>query len=108
VNQMQVAIFISYLLMTGYFFSNWLRFTLRNPACSPEDKFLSFVISLITIIFWPFMIMISCWAIIKNRKLDLNSLIPVLLAMFALSISYYLNYLNEQGFCSFKLFCPLS
>ncbi|MBE9007344.1 hypothetical protein IQ259_20295 [Fortiea sp. LEGE XX443] len=108
--QIQVTLVIGYLLMTCYFFSTWLRFSLRNPTSSPEEKFLSFVMSLITIIFWPLIIPMSCWEIIKKRQLEFNHLIPVILAMFAFSISYYLSYLYEHRFCSYNLFCsyPLS
>ncbi|MBU7584477.1 MAG: hypothetical protein KAF91_16455 [Nostoc sp. TH1S01] len=96
-NQIQVTItlVIAYLLMTGYFFGNWLRFSLRNPASSPEEKFLSFIVSLITTVFWPLIIPISCWQLIKKRKLELDHLIPVILAMFAFSISYCLTYLYQ-------------
>lgn len=104
-NQIQVTLVIGYLLMTCYFFFNWLIFSLRNPTSSPEEKFLSFVMSLITTILWPLMIPISCWEIIKNRQLQLNRLIPVVLAVFAFSISYYLTYLYEHHFCSYNLFC---
>lgn len=109
-NQMQVSLVISYLLMTCYFFVNWLRFSLYHPTSAPEEKFLSFVMSLITTIFWPLIIPISCWKIINKRKLELNHLIPVILAMFAFSITYYLTYLYQGHFCPDNLFCsyPLS
>lgn len=90
-NQIQLTLVISYLLMTCYFFTNWLRFSLRHPASTAEDKFLSFVMSLITTIFWPLIIPISCFKILKDRKLDLITAIPVLLAMFAVTISYCLS-----------------
>ncbi|MCC5637553.1 hypothetical protein LC593_17230 [Nostoc sp. CHAB 5844] len=109
-NQIQVTLIIGYLLMTCYFFVNWLRFSLRHPTSSPEEKFLYFVMSLITTIFWPLIIPISCWEIIKKRKLELDHLIPIILAMFAFSISYYLTYCYKQHFCSNNLFYsyPLS
>ncbi|MBD2596298.1 hypothetical protein BCD64_16025 [Nostoc sp. MBR 210] len=96
-NQMPVivTIFITYFLMTCYFFGNWLRFSLRHPASSPEDKFLSLLVSLITTIFWPLVIPLSCWQILKKRKLEFNHLIPVILVMFAFSISYYLTYVYQ-------------
>ncbi len=104
-NQIQLTVVIGYLLMTCYFFSNWLRFTLRHPTSSPEDKFLSFVIFLITTIFWPLIILMSLWEIFNKRKLEFNTVIPVLLAMFAFSISYYLTYLYEHDFCYNSIFC---
>ncbi len=89
-DQIQLTLGISYLLMTSYFFCNWLIFSLRHPTSSPEDKFLSFVMFLITIIFWPLTIPISCIKMLKQRKLELSSVIPILLVMFAFSISYYM------------------
>ncbi|MBE9209381.1 hypothetical protein IQ244_23340 [Nostoc sp. LEGE 06077] len=101
-NQIQVTLVMAYLLMICYFFGNWLKFSLRHPTSSPEEKFLSFIISLITTVFWPLIILISCWEIIKERKLELNHLIPVVLAIFALSISYCLTYLYEQHFWFYR------
>ncbi|XHR84789.1 MAG: hypothetical protein ACSI46_13150 [Gloeotrichia echinulata DVL01] len=79
--------------MTCYFLSNWLIFSLRHPSSQPEDKFLSFVMCLITIMFWPLIIPISCLDMLKKQKLEFSSVIPVLLAIFSLSISFYLSYL---------------
>ncbi len=96
-NQMQLALVLSYLLMTCYFFSNWLRFSLSHPTSTPEDKFLSFVMCLITTIFWPLVVPISCLDMLKNRKLEFTTVIPVILLIFAFGISYYLNYLYEHS-----------
>ncbi|MBH8551250.1 hypothetical protein I8751_02400 [Nostocaceae cyanobacterium CENA357] len=104
-NQIQLTLVIGYVLMSCYFFSNWLRFSLRHPSSFPEEKFLSFVMFLITTIFWPLTIPISVLEIFEKRKIEFNTVIPVILAMFALSISYYLSYLHEHGFCYYNLFC---
>jgi hypothetical protein len=88
VTQIQLTLVISYLLITVYFFTNWLKFSLLHPTYTPEDKFLSFVMFVITTIFWPLIIPISCFKILKNRQLESNTVIPVLLAIFAASISY--------------------
>jgi hypothetical protein len=106
VSQFQLALVISYLLMTCYFFSNWLRFTLDHPISSPEDKFLSFIMFLITTIFWPFVILISCGEIFQRRKLEFSTVIPVILAIFAFSISYYLSYWHGHWLCYYDLLCP--
>ncbi|MBW4684224.1 MAG: hypothetical protein KME40_03830 [Komarekiella atlantica HA4396-MV6] len=105
-NQIQVALIIGYLLMTCYFFCNWLIFSLRHPSSSPEDKFLSFVMFLITTIFWPLVVPISCLGMLKKQQLEYSTVIPVLLAMFAFSISYYLTYLHAHGICYTGLLCP--
>jgi hypothetical protein len=91
VNQTQLAFVISYGLITGYFFVNWLRFSLRHPSSSPEDKFLSFVMFVISTILWPLVIPMSLIEIFKTRKIDLSAVVPVILAIFAFSISFYLN-----------------
>jgi hypothetical protein len=106
VTQIQSAVVISYLLMTCYFFTTWLTFSLRHPTSSPEDKFLSFVMFLITTILWPLIIPISCLEIFQKRKLEFSTVIPVLLAIFAFSVSYYLSSGSSHWFCHYDLFCP--
>ena len=91
VNQIQLTLTIGYLLMTCYFLSNWLIFLLRHPASTPEDKFLSVVMFLVTTIFWPLMIPMSCLEIVQKKRIDFSKMIPVLLAIFVFSISYYLT-----------------
>ncbi|MEI6445205.1 MAG: hypothetical protein WCO29_19280 [Nostocales cyanobacterium ELA583] len=106
-NQIQSSLVISYILMTGYFFTNWLIFSLRKPTSSPEDKFLSFIMFVITTILWPVMIIISCLEIFKKGKLELTTVVPLLLAIFAFSISYYLSSLHEYWLCYYNLFCNI-
>ncbi|MEH2347253.1 MAG: hypothetical protein V7K55_04490 [Nostoc sp.] len=88
-NQIQLTLTLGYLLMTGYFFSNWLIFSLRHPVSTPEDKFLSVVMFMVTTLFWPLMIPISCLEIVEKKRIDFSQIIPVLLAIFIFSISYY-------------------
>lgn len=90
-NQIQLTLTIAYLLITCYFLTNWLIFSLRHTASNPEDKFLSVVIFVVTTIFWPLMIPMSCLEMIQKKRIDLNKMIPVLLAIFIFSISYYLT-----------------
>lgn len=87
-NQIQLTVMISYVLMTCYFLSNWIRFSLRNQTSSPEDKFLSFIMFLIATIFWPLIVPMSLIEVIRQKKLDFNTIIPVIIAVFAVSISY--------------------
>jgi hypothetical protein len=107
VNQIQLTLIIGYLLMTCYFLSNWLIFSLRHPTSAPEDQFLSFVMFLVTTIFWPLMIIMSCLETLKNKTIDISRVIPVLLAIFVFSTYYYLTYLYEHGFCP-DLLCNYS
>ncbi|WP_427158506.1 hypothetical protein ACQFX9_22070 [Aliinostoc sp. HNIBRCY26] len=90
-HQIQLALIISYVLMSCYFFANWLRFALRHPHSSPEDKFLSFLMFLITTIFWPLIVPVSLIEVVKTRKIEATTIIPVVLAMIALSISYLIS-----------------
>ncbi|MDH6098473.1 hypothetical protein NWP21_06370 [Anabaenopsis sp. FSS-46] len=91
-NQIQVTLLLSYFLMSCYFFTNWLKFSLRHPTSTPEEKFLSFVMFLVTTILWPVVIIMNLWQIFTKRKLELINVIPVIFAMFAFSLSYYLTY----------------
>lgn len=91
VNQIQLTLTISYLLMSCYFLSNWLIFTLRHPTFTSEDKFLSFMMFLLTTIFWPLMIPISCLEMVQKKRIEFSKIIPVLLAIFVFSLSYYLT-----------------
>lgn len=106
-HQMQLTLFISYFLMTGYFFKNWLTFSLRHPTSSPEDKFLSFIMFIITTILWPVVIVISCLEILKKGKLEFTTVVPVLLAISAVGLSYYLSSVHEHWLCYYDLFCHI-
>jgi len=105
VNQIQLTLVIGYVLMVGYFFTNWLAFSLRHPTSSPEDKFLSLIMFIITTILWPVVIVISCLEVFKKGKLEFTTVVPVLLAIFAFSISYYLSSVHEHWLCYHNLFC---
>ncbi len=85
------AVFVSYLLMTCYFFINWLRFTLRNPSSSPEDNFFSFVMFIMSTIFWPIIIPMSCVKIFKTKKFEFSVVAPVIVAVSAFSLAYYMT-----------------
>lgn len=85
----ETGLILGYLLMSCYFFTNWLRFTLRHPSSAPEDKFLSFLVFLITTIFWPIIVPMACLEILKKRKLEYNTAMPILVAALAFSLSFY-------------------
>jgi hypothetical protein len=91
VHKIQLALVISYLLMTCYFLTNWLRFTLRHPTYSPEDKFLSLVMFFISTALWPLLLPVSCIQVIKTRELEFSAMFPVILSAFAFSVSLYLS-----------------
>ena len=82
---------VSYLLVSSYFFINWLKFCLRHPSSDPGDKFLSFLMFLLTSIFWPLVVPISCVEILKKRRLEFSTAIPVLATVFGLSLAFYMG-----------------
>lgn len=90
-NKIELAIIVSYLLMSCYFFINWLRFTLRHPSSSPEEKFLSFVMFIISTIFWPIIIPMSFIDILKTDKLEFSVVVPILVLVFAFSLVFYIG-----------------
>ncbi len=87
----QFPLVLSYLVITCYFFCSWLRFCFRHPNSSPEDKFLSFVMFLLTTIFWPLCLPISCVEIYKTRKLMFSNVVPVVIAVSAFSLALYFS-----------------
>lgn len=90
-HKIQLALVISYVLMTCYFGCNWLIFCLRHPHSSPEEKFLSSVMLFISTALWPLLLPISCVKIFKARELEFSAVFPAILAMFTFSVSFYLS-----------------
>ncbi|NMG18767.1 hypothetical protein DP116_04620 [Brasilonema bromeliae SPC951] len=90
-NKVHLAFLINYLLMTGYFFINWLRFCRSHPSYSPEEKFLSNVILFITTVLWPIIVPMSFLKILTTRKVEFNTVIPLIVAVFAFSVALYMG-----------------
>lgn len=86
----QTALVIAYLLITSYFFINWLKFFNQTPSSSVEDRFLSVVVLSIATILWPFVIPISYLEFFKAGKYQLK-VMPVVLGMFLISLLLYLG-----------------
>ena len=91
-NKVGLFFSISYVLITFYFLVNWLRFSLRNPSFDPVERFLSFVMLMITTVLWPLLVPMSCIEIIQARKLELGTVVPILFAVFIISISFCFGY----------------
>ncbi|PLZ89616.1 hypothetical protein CEN44_12690 [Fischerella muscicola CCMEE 5323] len=91
VNKIQLSLVISYLLMTCYFVINWLKFYLRHPVDSPEDKFLSLVLLAIAIICWPLVIPIHCLQTVKTRQFEFSTVVPALVAISAFGLVFYMT-----------------
>jgi hypothetical protein len=81
-NIIQATFFVAYLLITFYFLLNWLKFFNQKNISSPEEQFLSLIILMATIISWPFLVPISAVQALKAKKLQLSSVIPIILLIF--------------------------
>lgn len=90
-NTLASPLIVSYLLVSSYFFINWLTFCLRHPSSDPGDKFLSFLIFLQTTIFWPLVIPMSCIEILKKRRLEFSTAVRLLVAVVGLSLVFYMG-----------------
>ncbi|NMG07058.1 hypothetical protein [Brasilonema sp. UFV-L1] len=88
-NKIELALVVSYLLISCYFLMNWLTFSIRHPIYSPEEKWLDMVVFLTTSVFWFLSIPIYCLEILKTRKLQNNIVIPVLVTLSAFSMYLY-------------------
>jgi len=65
----KITLLLLYLIITIYFFLNWLKFFDRNSVLSVEDRFFSGVILCVVVLLWPLIIPISCQKILGNIKL---------------------------------------
>ena len=74
---LQINLIIAYLLITFYFFINWLKFFYSSFPWSIEDKFLSVVVLVIATILWPFVVPISLLELVQNREFHLNSIMSI-------------------------------
>jgi Ca2+/H+ antiporter len=87
-----IALIVSYLLISLCFFINWLNFFKQKHNLAPEDRFLSLVILVIATILWPVAVPISYLELLKARKSQFI-VMPVILAIFLVSLLLYLGYL---------------
>lgn len=94
------ALVVAYLLITSYFFTNWLKFFKRKHRLSPEEMFLSLVVLVTSTILWPLVVPISSLEQLKARKLQLSSIMNIVLAMFVVSL------LTISGLATFGLALP--
>ena len=82
---LQVALIAAYLFVSFYFFINWLKF-FNRIRLSVEDSFLAFVILFIASILWPFVVPISFLEHLKAQKLQLSSVLPLVLMVVVISL----------------------
>lgn len=64
---LRIDLVVAYLLITLYFFNNWLKFFNRSLLLSVEDRFLSVVVLILVTILWPFVIPVFFLKLLKNR-----------------------------------------
>jgi hypothetical protein len=88
-NEIQLTLVISYLLITYYFVVNWLIFYVRHPNSSPEGKFLNLVMLVLITALWFVIIPMSCLKILKTQKVEVSLVIPITVALFAFSMYLY-------------------
>ena len=91
-NKIALLFSINYVLISFYFLQNWLRFSRQNPTYNPVDKFLSFLMLVVTTILWPLIVPISCMEIIQARRLEVGNVFPILFTVLLISISFYCSY----------------
>ena len=74
-----------YLLVGCCFFWRWLLFSIRHPNTNVFDKFLSFMIFLITTSLWIFVVPVHGVNFIQSRKLESITIISVLFIILFIS-----------------------
>ena len=87
---LQTALIIAYLLITSYFFINWLKFFKQTSSLSVEEEFLSVVVLVIATILWPFVIPLTYLELFQAVKSQVK-VMPVVLAIFLISLLLYLG-----------------
>ncbi|WP_238178539.1 hypothetical protein [Calothrix sp. 336/3] len=87
---MEYALVVSYVLMTGYFLINWLRFSLRSVSSSPENTFLSLTMVVMTLL-WPLAIPASMVKVLRTKKFEFGAVMPLILAVSAFSVAFYMT-----------------
>lgn len=83
---LQITLIIAYLIVSSYFFMNWVKFFKQNRSLSVEDSFLSFVLLVIVTVLWPFVVPISFLKTLRTRKLEFSRMLPVVLAVVVVSL----------------------
>ena len=66
---LQNNLLIAYLLITFYFFINWLKFFNQASICSVEDWSLSVITLVIATILWPFVVPITLLEMLKPQAI---------------------------------------
>lgn len=88
-HQISLALALIYLLITCYFMTNWLIFSVRNPSSIPEEKFLSIVMFGITTLLWPLGVLKSFVEIVKIKEIKLTMAIACLITFLIFSVFLY-------------------
>lgn len=83
-DKLLVTLVFTYFVISCYFFSDCLKL-FKRKATSPEDLFLSLVVSIIVTFFWPVVIPMSSPQL-ENKNLELGTARPLILAIFIVSL----------------------
>ena len=81
-DKLPVILAVTYLLGNSYFLLNCLKLFKQRDALSPEEMFLSLVISVIVIITWPVVIPISLIQSWQDNELTLARALPASMVIF--------------------------
>lgn len=81
-DKLPVILAVTYLLGNSYFLLNCLKLFKQRDALSPEEMFLSLVISVIVIITWPVVIPISLIQSWQDNELTIARALPASMVIF--------------------------
>jgi hypothetical protein len=66
-----------------------LKLFQREEKLTPEELFLTLSVVSIVTIFWPLVILVSSTQALKYKKLELESIMPVILVLVVLGVSAF-------------------
>lgn len=81
-DKLPLILAVTYLLGNSYFLLNCLKLFKQRDALSPEEIFLSLVISVIVIITWPVVIPISVIQSWQDNELTIARALPASMVIF--------------------------
>lgn len=88
-DKLQVILVATYLLPSCYFLLKSLKLFQREEKLTPEELFLTLSVVSIVTIFWPLVILVSSTQALKYKKLELESIMPVILVLVVLGVSAF-------------------
>jgi hypothetical protein len=77
---------IIYLSFSGYLVIDCLKLFKKGNSMSPEETFLSLIVFLVLTVFWPLTIPISSIQALKQNKLKLANVMPLIVVLVLVSL----------------------